>query len=125
MSEQSQRNNRRLTSGPLLARNAYINLAGQILPIVVAVFAIPLLIKVLGTERFGVLALAWVVLGYFGLFDFGLSRATTKFVAEYQARERIEAIPVLIWSSVTVHVFLGLLGEESLLCLLPGLSRVC
>lgn len=123
MSEQPQRNNRRLTSGPLLARNAYINLAGQILPIVVAVFAIPLLIKVLGTERFGVLALAWVVLGYFGLFDFGLSRATTKFVAEYQARGRTEAIPVLIWSSVVAHVFLGLLGGGILALLTPWLVQ--
>ncbi len=123
MSEQPGRTGDRLTSGTLLARNAYINLIGQFAPILVAIFAIPLLIKVLGTERFGVLALAWVVMGYFGLFDFGLGRATTKFVAEYHARNELEALPELIWSSVIVHVFLGLLGGAVLALLTPWLTE--
>lgn len=113
----------RLTSGTLLARNAYINLLGQAAPIIVAIFAIPLLIKDMGLERFGVLTLAWVVMGYFGFFDFGLGRATTKFVAEYHARDEMEALPKLIWSSMLVHVFLGLLGGALLALLTPWLTQ--
>jgi len=46
-------NTRILTSGRLLARNTVFNLIGQGAPMVVAIFAIPLLIKGLGTDRFG------------------------------------------------------------------------
>ena len=41
-------------------------------PLLAAVVAIPPLIAGMGTTRFGVLSLAWVVVGYFSLFDFGL-----------------------------------------------------
>ncbi len=68
--------------GSLLARNTLLNLIGQGLPLVVAVITIPFIIHGLGIERFGLLSLAWVVLGYFAIFDLGLGRATTKFVAE-------------------------------------------
>lgn len=71
-----------LTSGRLLARNTLWNLAAQILPMAVALFAIPILIRGIGVPRFGVLSLAWIVIGYFSLFDFGMGRALTKLVAE-------------------------------------------
>jgi O-antigen/teichoic acid export membrane protein len=123
LSGPSRHDGARLTSGTLLARNAYINLVSQLAPVLIAIFAIPLLIKVLGTERFGVLALAWVVMGYFGFFDFGLGRATTKFVAEYHARNETEAVPELVWSSITVHLFLGLLGGGLLALITPWLTQ--
>lgn len=119
----SERGRDRLTGGVLLARNAYINLIGQILPIAVAIFAIPFLIKLLGSERFGVLALAWVVMGYFGFFDFGLGRATTKVVSEHYARNDTEPLPELIWSSVLVHVVLGLVGGGILALITPWLTQ--
>jgi O-antigen/teichoic acid export membrane protein len=68
-------------SGRLLVRNVLWNLAGQGAPLVVAIVAIPILVHALGTDRFGVLALAWVVVGYFSLFDFGLGRALTQLLA--------------------------------------------
>ena len=71
-----------LTSGRTLARNTIWNMVGQGAPLLVALFAIPLLIKGMGTDRFGVLTLAWAVVGYFSLFDLGLGRALTKLVAE-------------------------------------------
>ena len=52
------------------------------MPLILAVFTIPPLIKGLGIDRFGVLTLAWMVIGYFSLFDFGIGRALTKVVAE-------------------------------------------
>lgn len=107
----------------MLARNSYINLVGQLAPVVVAVIAIPLLIKVLGTERFGVLALAWVVMGYFGLFDFGMGRATTKLVAEYHARSEVEELPGLVWTSLAIHILLGLTGGAILAVITPWLTQ--
>ncbi|MBV8232788.1 MAG: oligosaccharide flippase family protein, partial [Planctomycetaceae bacterium] len=71
-----------LTHGRLLGRNAIWNLLSQVAPLAVAVVTMPVLIRGLGTDRFGVLTLAWMVLGYFSLLDLGLGRALTKLVAE-------------------------------------------
>lgn len=64
------------------ARNAALNLLGHLAPLVAALIAIPYLAAALGTERFGLLALAWVLVGYFSLFDLGLGRALTRALAE-------------------------------------------
>jgi len=64
-----------------LGRNLGWNLGGQALPMVAGVIFVPLLIHALGTARFGFLSLVWVLIGYFSLFDLGLSRALTQRVA--------------------------------------------
>ena len=69
-----------LTRGSLLARNTLWNLLGQVAPMSVALFAIPMLIRRVGTDRFGILTIAWMVVGYFSLFDLGLGRAMTNLV---------------------------------------------
>jgi O-antigen/teichoic acid export membrane protein len=66
--------------GRLLSGSAW-NLVGQVLPLVVAVAAIPWLIRLIGLERFGFLALAWVLVGYAGLLDMGIGRAVIRTVA--------------------------------------------
>lgn len=97
-------------SGSLLARNTLINLLAQITPLMVAVFTIPLVVRGLGTERFGLLAIAWVILGYFTLFDLGLGRATTKYVAEAFGNKGEDQVPGIIWTAVTVQALTGLMG---------------
>jgi len=99
-----------LTSGRILARNTIWNLVGQGAPLLVALFAIPLLIKGLGTDRFGVLTLAWAVVGYFSLFDLGLGRALTKLVAEKLGAEQAEDIPRLICTALALMGMLGIIG---------------
>lgn len=71
-----------MTSGRLLARNTALNLFGQVAPLFVAVAAVPPLISALGPDRFGMLTLAWALIGYFGLFDFGIGRALTQMASE-------------------------------------------
>ena len=90
MSEISKNQNTNLVRGHLLARNVVWNLLGTVAPLLVAVPAVPRLINGMGTDRFGVLTLAWVVIGYFSLFDFGFGRALTKLVAEKLGAGRYE-----------------------------------
>ncbi|MCZ7592513.1 MAG: oligosaccharide flippase family protein [Kiritimatiellae bacterium] len=71
-----------------MAKNTVWNLVGMCAPMAVALFAIPLLIKGLGTERFGLLSLVWMLVGYFGVFDLGLGQALTKFIAEKNSARR-------------------------------------
>lgn len=101
-------------TGSLLARNVVLNFIGQIIPIVVAVITIPYVIHGLGTERFGILSIAWVVIGYFGMFDLGLGRSTTKFVAEALGKGEKVRIPSIVWTSLISQIILGILGATIL-----------
>ena len=93
-----------------LARNVLWNLLGTGAPLLVAIVAIPVLIDGLGTERFGVLTLAWMVVGYFSLFDVGLGRALTKLVAENLGNGKRREIPELIWTALSLMLVLGVVG---------------
>ncbi len=103
-------NQKNLTEGRRLARNVIWNLIGIGSPLLVAVVAIPILIKELGTERFGILTLAWMAVGYFNLFDFGLGRALTQLVADKLGRNQNEEIPRLIWTAMILLLGLGIIG---------------
>jgi O-antigen/teichoic acid export membrane protein len=113
--------NMHLTSGRLLARNTIWNLLGQIVPMVVAIITIPLIIRGMGVERFGVLSLAWVIVGYFGLFDLGIGRALTKFVVDKLAANEEHVIPRLAWTSLLLMLVLGLVGALVTSALSPWL----
>jgi len=99
-----------LTRGRRLARNTVLNLIGLGAPLVVAIFAVPILIKGLGTARFGVLTLAWAVVGYFNLFDLGIGRALTKLVAEKLGAGHCEDVSELIWTALALMGMLGIFG---------------
>jgi O-antigen/teichoic acid export membrane protein len=106
----AQEDLRELTSGRLLARNAVWNLLGMCSPALVAVVCLPILKRVLGTDRLGIVSLAWVIVGYFGFFDLGLSRALTKLVAEKLGQKRAEQIPTLVWTSLWMLAGIGFAG---------------
>ena len=110
-----------LTSGRSLARNVFWNLLGTGAPLIVALFAIPILIEGLGTARFGVLTLAWMVVGYFSLFDLGLGRALTKLVAEKLGKGQDDEISAFIWTAMALMAGLGVLGAVVVAALSPWL----
>lgn len=100
-------------SGHLLARNVFLNIVGQGLPILIAFFSIPVLIRQLGTEKFGVLALAWVLAGYFNLFDLGLGRAIVRIVVQKIPSPTTELFQA-VWSSFVIATTLGICGGATL-----------
>lgn len=96
--------------GGLLARNAFLNLIGQMVPMLVGLALVPYIIRKLGTDAFGILALGAVLLGYVSLFDLGLARAITKFVAEYLSRDDPHKLGPLVWTSLALQLLLGVVG---------------
>jgi len=58
-----------------MKKNFFFNLVGMALPIVSSLVTVPIYIHHMGVERYGVLSVVWILLGYLGFLDFGLSRA--------------------------------------------------
>lgn len=108
-----------ITGSRTLAWNTVLNLVGQGAPMLVALVAIPLLIQGLGTERFGVLTLAWMAIGYFSLFDLGMSRAVTHLVADKFGKGEEEDIPVVVWTALAAMAILGCVGGLALALVSP------
>lgn len=106
-----------------LVRNVFLNLFGYGIPLIVAVFTIPIMIRGLGTDRFGILTLAWVLIGYLGLFDMGLGRALTKLVAEKLGSGLTQDIPELIWTALLIMLGLGVIVALIASMVLPFMAR--
>lgn len=98
-------------SAKTVARHSLLNLLGLGAPLIAAIFAMPILIHTLGIDRFGILSLAWVVIGYFSLFDLGLGRALTKAVADRIGNRQLDDIPHLIWTALAIMLLLALVGS--------------
>ena len=89
-------------------RNMLWNLLGAVLPLFAGLLAIPQLIGALGVERFGLLNLGWLLVGYFSLFDLGLGRALTRLVAERLAVGEMSEIPRLVGTAMRLMKWLGI-----------------
>ena len=112
-----------LTSGTRLARNTLWNLIGNVAPLLVAFFCIPLLVKALGTNKFGILTLVWTLIGYTTVFDFGLGRALTQLVAARLGTDEQQEVPHLVWTSQLMMLFLGFVGTAILALFSGWLAR--
>lgn len=110
-------------TGRLIGRNWILNLAGQAAPLLIGLLTIPLLLRSLGVESFGILSIIWAVLGYAGQFDFGLGRATTKYVAECVGRNDSGNLPGLFWTSLLSQVVFGVLAAGMLAAITPTLTQ--
>lgn len=99
-----------------VARHTMYNLAGAAMPIAVSLLTVPAYLAAVGDGRFGILAIVWLFLGYFGLFDLGLSLATSHHIAAAENHDRPEAERArLFWSALFTNLGLGVLGGLLLL----------
>ena len=87
---------------------------GQVIPLLVGIFSVRLLFPVLGTARFGVLTLVWALIGYAGMFEFGIGRALTKRITEKIGENKQQEIVPLFWTSMALLLTLGCIGSALL-----------
>lgn len=90
-----------------IARNTLYNIATQGGMVLLGLWAIPVILAGISDERFGLLALVWAILGYFGLLDLGIGRAVTKYLAEAVSRDAHEEIRSLIGVSLGMTAVIG------------------
>jgi len=75
---------------------------------IIALVTMPIYVSYLGAARYGVVSIAWLLLGYFGFLDLGLSRATANALAKLgpSSSERAKILLTSFW----VNLFLGITG---------------
>jgi O-antigen/teichoic acid export membrane protein len=89
--------------------NFVFNLVGAALPLATALITIPIYISHIGAARYGILAIIWVLLGYFGFLDFGLSRASVNALSRLNTAGPQERSRVLV-TALFANLVLGLLA---------------
>jgi O-antigen/teichoic acid export membrane protein len=97
-----------------IARGALWNLAGFGLPITAAIVAVPVIVRGLGVERFGILALAWAIMGAAAMLDLGLGRALTQVVARRRAGPETGDLGSVVTTTVTFLGALSIVAAASL-----------
>ena len=105
-----------------VARNSALYFLSLGLPAVTALFLVPVTVRSLGPARFGLLALAWAVAEGSGMFDFGLGRATVRFVADATEKGR-QRLREIVFASVLSQTGAGIVAGVLLYLLAPLLVR--
>lgn len=96
-----------------ISRNATYNLVGAVAPMVLGLITVPIYLHLLGADRYGVLSIAFLLLGYFGLFDLGLGRATAYRISALRDADPAQQADVLR-SALVVNLGMGAVGAAVL-----------
>lgn len=77
----------------------------------------PFIVSHVGKEIYGAYLLVMTFIGYFGVLDFGVTTAVTKYIAEFMARGEREKAGKIINSSLFFYIIVGLISATALLIL--------
>jgi len=93
-----------------ILRNVAINLFGLVLPTFVSLVTVPSYIRLLGVDRYGVIALVWTLIGYFSVLDLGMSMAAQNHISKARASGDGEACERVFWSAFWLNLTTGAIG---------------
>lgn len=106
-----------------LARNTAYQLLAQALPAGAILAAVPFLVRRLGPDLYGVFALVVTAVLMFGMFDLGMSRATTRYAARSFAARSHDDATAYFWGAVGVLLVIGVTAAVSLYAAVPWLVQ--
>src|SRR5207248_664614 len=96
-------------------RGTSFGTAGQFTVLASSFLATPFVVRMLGAERYGVLGLVSLLVGYFLYADLGMGAASTRFGAEALGQQNRRKEVAVVWTSLLVASVPALLGAATLI----------
>ena len=106
-----------------IVKNVGSGLLAQAWTALLGLIALPILVRGLGAERYGLLALSLALIGFAAVADLGVGRAASKFIAEDYERNEVVRTQKFVRTALTVSATMGILGTAVLLLLTPLLVK--
>lgn len=94
-----------------ILRNSIFNLLGWIVPIIVNFISIPIIVRHLGYDQYGVWTIVMAVMGYFALLDLGVVKGGIRFLAEYNAKNDRHRANQVLSLGMYFYCFIGIVGS--------------
>jgi len=113
----SDPNGQAMSSAVQVAGNSLWSIAGWFGALLVSFVASPILIRLLGRDQYGLMALLNTILTPMGLLDFGVGEATVKYVAESIGRKDYVGAGKHLRSTLAFNLSVGILGGIIILLL--------
>src|SRR5687767_14202623 len=104
--------------------HSVLQISGQVLPLLAAAVAIPVIYRRIDPTAFGAFTIALSALGMFAMLDLGLGRATVRFMARaLAAGETRRAASVAVYSALLLGTFSIVLCVLAVIFLPAAASR--
>jgi O-antigen/teichoic acid export membrane protein len=107
-----------------ILRSTISNYVGRFVGLATFFLLTPFILRQLDPSLFGLWVLVGSVVAYGSLFDFGIAGAITKYVAEYQAKGRLDEAKGLVATALALYAVLGLLVTLAGIALAPLFPRL-
>jgi len=105
-----------------LGRNVFLSGVSWFVPSVVALIAVPITVRGLGSMAYGVIAMAGAVAGYMGVLDLGLAQGVVRFLSVFVALGNGRAMRQLLTRVLAWFAVAGVIGTAATWFLAPWLA---
>ncbi len=102
-----------------LISNAFWNIGPIIVAGLVAFVTVPVIVRHVGADDYGLYVLILTIGGFITLADMGLTEATVKYVAEYYSQGDTEGVNRVYGTTLLLYIIVGLIGGVALVLLAP------
>lgn len=93
-----------------IIKNTVFSLSSRLIPLIISFISIPVIIKNIGEERFGIITIAWAFIGYFNFLDLGIGKALTKSISEKLAGGGKKEVSRIFSTGINLTLALGVFG---------------
>ncbi len=107
-----------------LAKNSVFTLLTQVVIAVIAIAALPYIVRGLGFDGYGILSFAIVIFTTLTIIDMGVGRTSTKFIAERVEKGDYDGIRSVFWTSFYFQFITGAMVGLFIFLFSSGIFRV-
>lgn len=93
-----------------IKKNALYNLAGGGIPALMALATIPIIVRGLGEDGYGIFTLVTAIIGYFALLDINVTAGSVKYLSEFSTKQDASKVDQTITFGLLVYLAIALTG---------------